>query len=39
MACDSGLLLEKKNIYYLPRREKREEKYQGKFTEDDFDIR
>jgi hypothetical protein len=39
MACDIGLLLEKKNIYYPPRREKKEEKYQGKFTNDDFHIR
>lgn len=39
MACDTGLLLEKKNLHYPPRREKKEEKYQGKFTNDDFDIR
>jgi quercetin dioxygenase-like cupin family protein len=39
MACDTGLLLEKKNIYYPPGHEKKEEKYQGKFTNDDFDIR
>jgi quercetin dioxygenase-like cupin family protein len=38
MACDIGLLLEKKNIYYPPRHEQKEEKYQGKFTNDDFDI-
>ena len=34
-----GLLLEKKNLYYSPRPDKKEEKYQGKFTSDDFDIR
>lgn len=39
MACVTGLLLEKKNIYYPPRPEKKEEKYQGKFTNDGFDIR
>jgi quercetin dioxygenase-like cupin family protein len=32
------LLLEKKNLYYPPRPEKKEEKYQGKFTNDEFDI-
>jgi quercetin dioxygenase-like cupin family protein len=38
--CDSDLLLllEKKNIYYPPGPEKKEEKYQGKFTNDEFDI-
>src|ERR687890_2011501 len=34
-----SLLLEKKNLYYPPGPEKKEEKYQGKFTNDDFDIR
>jgi quercetin dioxygenase-like cupin family protein len=38
MAFDTGLLLEKKNLYNPPRRERKEEKYQGKFTNDDFDI-
>jgi quercetin dioxygenase-like cupin family protein len=32
------LLLEKKNLYYPPAPEKKEEKYQGKFTNDEFDI-
>jgi quercetin dioxygenase-like cupin family protein len=36
---DQSLLLEKKNLYYPPGPEKKEEKYQGKFTNDDFDIR
>jgi quercetin dioxygenase-like cupin family protein len=39
IACDTGLLLEKKSLFYPPRPEKKEEKYQGKFTSDDFDIR
>jgi quercetin dioxygenase-like cupin family protein len=41
MSCHTGLslLLEKKNLYYPPGPEKKEEKYQGKFTNDDFDIR
>ena len=42
MASHTGLslLLEKKNLYYYPPGpEKKEEKYQGKFTNDDFDIR
>ena len=34
-----SLLLEKKNLYYPPGLEKKEGKYQGKFTNDDFDIR
>ena len=39
MACDTGLLLvEKKNLYYHLGHEKKEEKYQGKFTNDEFDI-
>jgi quercetin dioxygenase-like cupin family protein len=39
MARDIGLLLlEKKNLYYPPAPEKKEEKYQGKFTNDEFDI-
>jgi quercetin dioxygenase-like cupin family protein len=33
------LLLSKKNLYYPPGSEKKEVKYQGKFTNDDFDIR
>ena len=33
------LLLEKKNLYYPPGLEKKEGKYQGKFTNDEFDIR
>jgi quercetin dioxygenase-like cupin family protein len=32
------LLLEKKNLYYPSKLEKKEEKYQGKFTNDEFDI-
>src|SRR5918992_6258490 len=41
MTSDTALLLllEKKNIYYPPGPEKKEEKYQGKFTNDEFDIR
>jgi quercetin dioxygenase-like cupin family protein len=42
MASDIGLLLlllSKKNLYSPPGPEKKEEKYQGKFTNDDFDIR
>jgi quercetin dioxygenase-like cupin family protein len=40
MYCDTGLLLlEKKNLYYPPGPEKKEGKYQGKFTNDEFDIR
>ena len=38
MARDSGLLLGKKNLHYPPGPEKKEEKYQGKFTNDEFDI-
>lgn len=39
MARDTGLLLlEKKNLYYPPGPENKEEKYQGKFTNDEFDI-
>jgi quercetin dioxygenase-like cupin family protein len=38
MARDTGLLLEKKNLYYPLGHEKKEEKYQGKFTNDEFDI-
>jgi hypothetical protein len=34
-----SLLLEKKNLFYPPGPEKKEEKYQGKFTNDDSDIR
>ena len=39
-ACDTALLLllEKKNLYYPPGPENKEEKYQGKFTNDEFDI-
>ena len=33
------LMLEKKNLYYPPGPEKKEGKYQGKFTNDEFDIR
>jgi len=33
------LILEKKNHYYSPGSEKKEEKYLGKFTNDDFEIR
>jgi quercetin dioxygenase-like cupin family protein len=32
------LLLEKKNLYYPPGPEKKEYKYQGKFTNHEFDI-
>ena len=41
MTCDTALLLllEKKNLYYPPGLEKKEGKYQGKFTNDEFDIR
>lgn len=41
MTSDTVLLLslEKKNLYYLPGSEKKEGKYQGKFTNDEFDIR
>jgi quercetin dioxygenase-like cupin family protein len=41
MTCDTALLLllEKKNLYNPPRLEKKEGKYQGKFTNDEFDIR
>ena len=41
MTCDTALLLllEKKNLYYPPGPEKKEGKYQGKFTNDEFDIR
>jgi quercetin dioxygenase-like cupin family protein len=41
MASDIGLLslFSKKNLYSPPGPEKKEEKYQGKFTNDDFDIR
>jgi quercetin dioxygenase-like cupin family protein len=40
MTCDTALLLllEKKNLYYPPGLEKKEVKYQGKFTNDEFDI-
>jgi quercetin dioxygenase-like cupin family protein len=38
MARHIDLLLEKKNLYYPPRPENKEEKYQGKFTNDEFDI-
>ena len=38
MAHDTGLLLEKKNLYYPLGHEKKEEEYQGKFTNDEFDI-
>ena len=39
MARDTGLLLlAKKNLYYPPEPEKKEEKYQGKFTNNGFDI-
>jgi quercetin dioxygenase-like cupin family protein len=39
MARDIGLLfLEKKNLYYPLRSEKKEDKYQGKFTNGEFDI-
>jgi quercetin dioxygenase-like cupin family protein len=31
-------LLEKKNLYYPPGPEKKEDKYQGKFTNHEFDI-
>ena len=31
--------MSKKNLYYPPGSEKKEVKYQGKFTNDDFDIR
>ena len=41
MAADTGLLLlsAKKNLYNPPGSEKKEQKYQGKFTNDDFNIR
>ena len=32
------MLLKKKNLYYPPGPEKKEDKYQGKFTNDEFDI-
>lgn len=39
MACDTDLLaLEKKNLYYPIGPERRQEKYHGKFTNDDFNI-
>src|ERR671910_2009889 len=40
MTPDTGLLLlsAKKNLYNPPGSEKKEEKYQGKFTNDDFNI-
>src|SRR5918996_826017 len=39
MDRDTGLLLlEKKNLYYPLGSEKKEDKYQGKFTNDEFDI-
>lgn len=39
MGRDTGLLLlEKKNLYYPLGSEKKEDKYQGKFTNDEFDI-
>jgi quercetin dioxygenase-like cupin family protein len=40
MTYDICLLsLEKKNLYYSAPADKKEEKYQGKFTSDDFEIR
>ena len=41
MAADTGLLLlsTKKNLYNPPGSEKKEQKYQGRFTNDDFNIR
>ena len=41
MSCHNGLslLFKKKNLYYPPGSEKKEEKYQGKFTNENFDIR
>jgi quercetin dioxygenase-like cupin family protein len=39
MDCDIDLLaLEKKNLYYPLRPERKQEKYHGKFTNDEFDI-
>lgn len=39
IVCDIDLLaLEKKNLYYPPVPESKQEKYQGKFTNDEFDI-
>src|SRR5919107_6177162 len=38
MARGIGLLLGKKNLYYPLGSEKKEDKYQGKFTNDEFDI-
>ena len=39
MACDTDLLaLEKKNLYYPLGPERKQEKYHGKFTNDEFDI-
>src|SRR5687767_5563408 len=40
MTSDTALLLllEKKNLYYPLGSEKKEDKYQGKFTNDEFDI-
>lgn len=39
MACDIDLLaLEKKNLYYPLGPERKQEKYHGKFTNDEFDI-
>jgi quercetin dioxygenase-like cupin family protein len=40
IACDiDPLVLEKKNLYYPPSPTKKEGKYQGKFTNDEFEIR
>lgn len=36
---ENQLILEKKNLYYPVGPEKNEEKYRGKFTSDDFEIR
>lgn len=33
-----SLVLSKKNLYYYSGEEKKQEKYQGKFTNDEFDI-
>ncbi len=39
IACDIDLLaLEKKNLYHPLGPERKQEKYQGKFTNDEFDI-
>ncbi len=40
IVCDIDLLaLEKKNLYYTPEPERKQEKYHGKFTNDEVDIR